>query len=68
MPDAMLQWGFRTETESLFWRVHRRVEKQTVGEIAFSTGEVRAITTPPPSPLTGRAAPKEKRRLLARLD
>lgn len=42
--------------------------EKCLGEIAFSTGEVRAITTPPPSPLTGRAAPKEKRRLLARLD
>lgn len=29
MPDAMLQWAFRTETESLLWRVHRLVEKQT---------------------------------------
>lgn len=29
MPDAMLQWGLRTETESLLWRGHRQVEKQT---------------------------------------
>lgn len=38
-----------------------------MGETAFSTGEVRAITTPRLSPLTGRAAPKGKRRLLAGL-